>query len=132
MERTLTLSGVTVPRSLSFLSGVGMIVASVMTVDHYFAANFPETIWEGSFCDINAFFNCDSSAFALISQVGGVPLGYFGLIVGALVSLGALFPSESFERSNKAISLLNVIGVVALLLYSVFVLGSLCLLCSGF
>jgi uncharacterized membrane protein len=103
-----------------------------MTIDHYFAANFPETIFEGSFCDINAFFNCDSSAFSNISQLHGVPLGYFGLIVGALVVLGALFPSPAFERSNKSISLLNAVGVVALLCYTIFILGSLCLLCSGF
>jgi uncharacterized membrane protein/protein-disulfide isomerase len=109
-----------------------MIVASAMTIEHYFAANFPETIYEGSFCDLNAFFNCDSSAFSNIAQFWGVPMGYFGLFVGGLLSLGALFPSESFERSNKSISLLNVVGVVALLLYSVFILGSLCLLCSGF
>lgn len=132
MDRSLTLNGITLPRILSFISGVGMIVASAMTIEHYFAANFPETIFEGSFCDINAFFNCDSSAFSEISQIGGVPLGYFGVIVGALVVLGTLFPSPAFERSNKSISLLNVVGVVTLLLYSVLVLGSLCLLCSGF
>lgn len=132
MERSLTLEGVTAPKILSFLSGLGMIVASVMTIDHYFSANFPATIWEGSFCDINAFFNCDSSAFSMISQVGGVPLGYFGVVVGALVALGALFPSAAFERSNKSISLLNVLGVLGLLLFSIFVIGSLCLLCTGF
>jgi uncharacterized membrane protein/thiol-disulfide isomerase/thioredoxin len=132
MDRSLTLNGITLPRILSFVSGVGMIVASAMTIEHYFAANFPETIFEGSFCDINAFFNCDSSAFSEISQIGGVPLGFFGVIVGSLVVLGTLFPSPAFERSNKSISLLNVIGVVTLLLYSVVVLGSLCLLCSGF
>ncbi len=132
MERSLTLNGVTVPRILSFLWGVGMVVASVMTIEHYFAANFPETIFEGSFCDINAFFNCDSSAHDVLSQFGGVPLGYFGVIVGGLVSLGALFPSPDFERTNKSISLLNAVGVITLLLYSVFILGSLCLLCSGF
>ena len=132
MNKSLTLQGVTLPRTLSFISGLGMIVASVMTIEHYFAANFPETIFEGSFCDINAFFNCDSSAFSVISQIGGVPLGFFGLIVGGLVSLGAVFPSEAFERSNKSISLLNVLGVISLLAFSVFVLGSLCLLCSGF
>ncbi len=132
MERSLTLNGVTVPRILSFVSGLGMAVASILTIDHYFSANFPATIWEGSFCDINAFFNCDSSAFSSISQVGGVPLGYFGLVVGGLVMLGSVFPSPRFERSNKSIALLNVLGVVGLLLYSVFVLGSLCLLCSGF
>jgi uncharacterized membrane protein len=132
MDRSLTLNGLTLPRILSFVSGLGMIVASAMTIDHYFAANFPETIFEGSFCDINAFFNCDSSAFSEISQIHGVPLGFFGIIVGALVLLGTLFPSPAFERSNKSISLLNALGVVTLLSYSVFVLGSLCLLCSGF
>ena len=132
MDRTLTLNGLTLPRILSFISGFGMIVASAMTIQHYFAANFPETIFEGSFCDINAFFNCNSSAFSNISQLWGVPLGYFGVFTGGLVSLGALFPSPAFERSNKSISLLNVLGVVGLLAYSVFFLGSLCLLCSGF
>ncbi len=132
MDRSLTLRGITLPRILSFVSGLGMIVASAMTIDHYFAANFPETIFEGSFCDINAFFNCDSSAFSNISQFFGVPLGYFGLIVGGLVSLGALFPSPPFERSNKSIALLNALGVVTLFSYTVFLLGSLCLLCSGY
>ncbi|NNE35717.1 MAG: thioredoxin domain-containing protein [Rhodothermales bacterium] len=62
----------------------------------------------------------------------GIPLGYFGLIVGVLVALGAVFPSAGFERTNRTISILNAVGVITLLLYSVFFLGSLCLLCSGF
>jgi uncharacterized membrane protein len=132
MDRSLTLRGVTGPRVLSFISGLGMMAASALTIRHYFAANFPETIFEGSFCDINSFFNCDSSAYSRISALGGVPLGYFGLFVGGLVSLGAVFPSPAFERSNKSIALLNVLGVVTLLCYTVFILGSLCLLCSGF
>ena len=131
-HRTLTLDGLNLPRVLSFVAGAGMIVASVMTIDHFFRANYPKTIFEGSFCDISAFFNCDSSAFSSISQVMGVPLGFFGAFLGALVILGTVFPSEAFERTNKSLALLNVLGVVALFLYSVFELGSLCLLCSGF
>jgi uncharacterized membrane protein len=119
-------------RSLSFLFGIGMAVFSVLTIEHYYAANYPTSIFEGSFCDISAFFNCDSSAYSEISAIGGVPLGYFGLFIGALVALGAVFPSAAFERTNKTISLVNAIGVVVLLLYSVIGLGSLCLLCSGF
>ena len=130
--RTLTLDGWTAPRVLSFVSGVGMIAASALTIRHFFLANYPATIFTGSFCDISAFFNCDSSAFSAISQVLGVPLGFFGLFLGALVALGAVIPSEAFERTNKALALLNVAGVVGLLLYSVLVMGSLCLLCSGF
>ena len=132
MQQTLTLEGNTWRRALSFLFGLGMIVASIMTIEHYFAANFPESIFEGSFCDINAFFNCDSSAYSVISAIGKVPLGYFGMFVGLLVCIGAILPSEALERTNKAISLVNVVGVVALLLFAVFYLGSLCLLCSGF
>ncbi len=132
MAQTLTLDGVQWRRTLSFLCGLGMMAASILTMRHYFLANFPETIFEGSFCDISAFFNCDSSAFSVISQVMGVPLGFFGMIVGALVALGALFPSESFERTNSFIALWNSIGVLALLAYSVFVMKSLCLLCSGY
>jgi uncharacterized membrane protein len=74
-RRTLTLSGLTVPRVLSFVSGAGMIAASVLTIRHFFLANYPATIFTGSFCDINSFFNCDSSAFSSIAQVMGVPLG---------------------------------------------------------
>ncbi len=132
MSNTLTLEGANWPRALSFVFGAGMIVASIMTIQHYFAANFPESIFEGSFCDINAFFNCDSSAYSVLSQIGGVPLGYFGAFVGALVCVGALLPSDAFERTNKAIALFNVIGVVVLAGFSVFYLGSLCLLCSGY
>jgi len=130
--RTLTLDGLKLPRVLSFIAGSGMIAASVMTMDHFFKANYPKTIFAGSFCDISVFFNCDSSAFSEISQLMGVPLGFFGVIMGLLVVLGAVFPGEAFERTNKSLSLLNVLGVIALFLYSVLHLGSLCLLCSGF
>lgn len=129
---TLTLGGWTIRRVLSFIAGLGMIVASVMTIRHFFMANYPKTIFAGTFCDISAFFNCDSSAFSSISQIMGIPLGFFGMFMGALTVLGTVFPSEAFERTNKSLSLANVAGVVTLFLYSVLHLGSLCLLCSGF
>jgi len=132
MERTLTLDGVRFPRIFSFFSGIGMMAASILTIRHFFLANYPETIFEGSFCDISVFLNCDSSAFSVISEVMGIPIGYFGLIVGVLVALGALFPSKSFERTNTFIAFFNVLGVVGLFIYSVFILGSLCLFCTGF
>ena len=132
MSPSLTLEGWTGKRWLSLLSGGGMVVASYLTIRHFFDANYPESIWEGSFCDISAFFNCDSSAYSNIAAVGGVPIGVFGAIIGGMVVLGALLPSAKLERTNKSLALINGIGVVTLLIYSVFVLGSLCLLCSGF
>jgi uncharacterized membrane protein/protein-disulfide isomerase len=131
-QASLTLPGSGGRRAWSFIAGAGMMAASLATIQHFFQANFPESIFKGSFCDINSFFNCNSSAYSSIAQFGGVPMGYFGLFVGALVVLGSLFPSPAFERTNKSLSLLNGLGVVALLLYSVFVLKSLCLLCGGY
>ena len=112
MERSLTLEGSRWRRFWSFVSGAGMIAASVLTIQHFFMANFPESIFRGSFCDISSFFNCDSSAYSSIAQFRGVPMGYLGLIVGGLVLLGALFPSAAFERTNKSLSLLNALGVI--------------------
>jgi len=132
MHESQTLNGKSWLRILSFIFGLGMMVASVLTIRHFFLANYPTSIYAGSFCDINSFFNCDSSAFSSISQVAGVPLGYFGLILGGLACLGAVFPSASLERTNKTLSLLNVAGVLALFLFSVLYLKSLCLLCSGY
>ena len=109
-----------------------MIAASFLTLQHFYAANFPVSIFEGSFCDISAFFNCNSSAFSKIAHYQGVPLGWPGLALGLLVVVGSLFPSKALERTNKSLSLLNALGVLALLVYSVFWLKSLCLLCSGY
>jgi uncharacterized membrane protein/thiol-disulfide isomerase/thioredoxin len=132
MDKSLTLNGVTWQRILSFVSGLGMAAASVLTVQHFFLANYPESIFEGSFCDITAFFNCDSSAFSSLSQVMGVPIGLFGFIVGALVMLGAVFPSKKFEHTNSFISLVNIAGVIFLFLFSIFINHTLCLLCLGY
>jgi uncharacterized membrane protein/thiol-disulfide isomerase/thioredoxin len=132
MKKEATLNERRWPRVLSFFSGIGMMAASLLTISHYFLANFPESIFEGSFCDISTFLNCDSSAFSAISQVMGIPIGYFGLIIGGLVALGALFPSNRFERTNAFIALVNVLGVLSLFFYAVFVSHSLCLLCIGY
>jgi uncharacterized membrane protein/protein-disulfide isomerase len=130
MQESLTMGGRPGLRLASFASGLGMVAASLVTIHHFFAANYPTSIYEGSVCDINAFFNCDSSAYSVIAQIGGVPLGYFGVVVGALVVLGAVFPSPDFERTNKSIAWVNGIAVVALILFSLLYLGSLCLYCS--
>jgi uncharacterized membrane protein len=120
------------PRVLSVIAGGGMMASSALTIQHYFAANFPESVFQGSFCDISAFFNCSSSAFSVLSAIAGVPLGYFGLMLGGLVVLGALLPSAPLERTNRTLALLNVLGVVGLFLYSVIGTKTLCLLCSGY
>jgi protein-disulfide isomerase/uncharacterized membrane protein len=128
----LTTGGRPGPRLASFVAGLGMAFFSILTIRHFFEANYPDSIFAGSFCDISAFFNCDSSAYSSLSALFDVPLGVPGLVIGALVMLGAVFPSVAFERTNRFVALVNGAGVIALFLLSVFIIGSLCLLCSGY
>jgi uncharacterized membrane protein/protein-disulfide isomerase len=132
MVDSLTLKGAGLRRFWSFVAGAGMIAASVLTIRHFFLANFPESIFQGSFCDLNAFFNCDSSAYSPLAHFQGIPMGYFGLFAGALVVLGVLFPSPSFERTNKFLAFFNALGVVGLFVYTVFFLHTLCLFCAAY
>ncbi|MDD5542437.1 MAG: vitamin K epoxide reductase family protein [Acidobacteriia bacterium] len=130
MQSSLTLRGVTWPRMLSLVAGAGMMVASILTLRHFFEVNYPISIYQGSFCDISAFFNCGSAVSSPIAQILGVPIGLFGLFVGGLVVSGMVFNSAELERTNKTLSLLNLVGVLALLLYSVLWLKTLCPLCT--
>jgi len=129
---SLTLNGWKGPRVASLLIGLGMVGASLLAIHHFFAANFPAAIYAGSVCDLSAFVNCDAAAFAPLAQFGGVPLGYFGLMTGGLVVLGALFASETLERTNLFLATVNVLAVVGLAGYAVFVGSSLCLYCGGY
>jgi hypothetical protein len=79
----LTTVGCSGPRLASFGAGLGMGFFSLLTIDHFFEANYPVSIFAGSFCDISAFFNCDGSAYSRLSAVAGVPLGIPGLAIGA-------------------------------------------------
>jgi protein-disulfide isomerase/uncharacterized membrane protein len=132
MYHSTSISGSMNRRILSFLFALGMMAASYLTIEHFFEANYPESIFKGAFYDISAFLNCDSSAFSSISQIYGIPLGYFGLFLGALVALGAVFPSCKFELTNSFLLFFNTLGVLGLMGYSILVLKSLCLLCTGY
>ena len=114
------------------LSSLGMIIFALLTINHFFAANFPETIFKGSFCDFSAFFNCDSSAYSSLAHFFGVPLGYFGLAAGLFLLLGVIFPSTAMKKTIRTLALVNFLGVIALFLYSLLGQKSLCLLCLGY
>ncbi len=119
-----------VGRTLGFLAGLGMVWASILSIDHFFQANYPTSLYDGGFCDINAFFNCDSSTYSALAQFGGVPMGYFGAFMGLVVMTWALIADGDRARTVRFLHLANAVGVVALFLISVLVLGSLCLICT--
>ena len=131
-KRSLTLNGINAISIIHLIVSILVIVSSYLSLAHFFSANFPTSIYAGSFCDISAFFNCDNSAFSLIAKIFDVPLGYFGIAIGLASLMGIIFPSASFERTNLFLNFFNVLGIVGLIFISVFVLKSVCLLCLAY
>ncbi|TKJ33380.1 hypothetical protein CEE39_03935 [bacterium (candidate division B38) B3_B38] len=131
-EKSLTLRGMNTLSVFHLVTSLLVIFSAFLTLRHFFIANFPTSIYEGSFCDISVFFNCESSAYSSIAQIAGVPLGYFGMAVGMASLMGVVFPSAAFERTNKFINFFNALGVVGLIFISLFIMRSLCLLCAAY
>lgn len=112
--------------------GLGMALFSVLAIHHYFAANYPATMFLGEFYDFSMHCNCDSFDYSELSRIGGVPLGYFGLVAGCLVCLAALFPASALERANRTVCLLNIVGASVLLLVASLDLKALCPLLGAY
>jgi len=117
---------------LNFLSGLGMTGFSILAIHHFFAANYPVAIFQGEFCDFSKHYNCDNFDYSLLSRIDGVPLAYFGLVLGCVVCLGALFQASAWERTNRFLCLLNTIAASGLLLVATLRLEALCLLLTGY
>ncbi len=128
-KRSLTLKGINLISTIHLIVSILVIASSYLSLNHFFKANFPTSIYDGSFCDISTFLNCDSSAFSFIATIFDVPLGYFGIAIGLASLMGILFPSAAFERTNTFLNFFNVVGIVGLIFISLFVLKSICLLC---
>lgn len=119
-------------RILVLLAAIGMAVFSILTMQHYFATNFPAA-GSASICTENTpLLNCAAAASSPIAQFGEVPIGYFGLCVSVLFFLGAIFASDPLDRTNRLIALVNLCGVIGLFFYSLFHVHAICPLCAGY
>jgi protein-disulfide isomerase len=54
------------------------------------------------------------------------------MAVGMAALMGLLFPSAAFERTNKFLNFFNGLGIVGLIVISVFFLKSVCLYCIAY
>ena len=115
MNDGLTL-GRPVRRLASLGAGAGMVLTAAVTVQQFFAARYPATRPASPLCDLLPALRCAGDADAAIAQLGGVPLGLFGVVLGALVVLGAVLPSVALERTNRALALVNAAVMPVLLI----------------
>lgn len=130
-KKTLTLEGMTGRNFFFIINAVAMIATSIYLTTHFYEVLYPEKLGgAASLCNISNIFNCDAATYSKLSNIAGVPISFFGIIVGLLFLFASLMPSENLERTASAISKYNFIGCIALFIFSVGALGSLCPFCT--
>src|SRR5690606_12655301 len=130
-RKSLTLNGMTGLNFLFIMNAVAMIAVSGYLTSHFYNTLYPTQLGAGStLCNVSNFFNCDSATYSWLSNIAGVPISFFGIIIGAIFLISALMPSEALEKTSSALSKFNFIGCVALFFFSIGALGSLCPFCT--
>lgn len=113
-----------------FVLSALMIGFSIYLTGHYFELKFPTGLASGSLCNLNSFFNCDKTTLSAASNIGGVPISLFGIVIGALTMIGLFFKNENYEKTVYFTLMLNMVGCILLFLYSLIGLGGLCPFCT--
>lgn len=113
-----------------FLLSALMIGFSAYLTTHYFALKFPTGLESGSLCNLSSFFNCDKTTLSPASNIAGVPISVFGIMIGIFTMVGLFFKNSEYERTLYCALLVNFVGCVVLFCYSLFVLGGLCPFCT--
>lgn len=130
-KKGLTLNGLSGLNFLFIFNAVAMIGVSIYLTSHFYDVLYPTKLGGAStLCNLSNFFNCDAATYSKLSNIAGVPISFFGIIVGVLFLFASLMPSENLERTASAISKYNFIGCVALFIFSIGALGSLCPFCT--
>lgn len=130
-KKGLTLEGMTGRNFFFIMNSVAMIAVSIYLTTHFYEVLYPEKLGGAStLCNISNLFNCDAATYSKLSNIAGVPISFFGIIVGLLFLFTSLMPSVAMEKTASAISKYNLIGCIALFIFSVASLGSLCPFCT--
>ena len=130
-KKSLTLNGMTGLNFLFILNAIAMIGVSIYLTTHFYDTLYPTKLGgAGSLCNLSNFFNCDAATYSKLSNIGGVPISFFGVVIGVLFIFTSLMPSEAMEKTASAISKYNFIGCVLLFIFSLGALGSLCPFCT--
>ncbi len=130
-KKSLTLEGLTTRNMLFIVNAVAMIAVGLYLTNHFYEVLYPKNLGgSSSLCNISNFFNCDAATYSKLSNISGIPISFFGIVVGLLFLISSLMPSESLEKTSSAVAKYNFIGCIALFIFSLGALGSLCPFCT--
>lgn len=129
-KKTLTLQGMTGKNFLFIINAAAMIGVCIYLTTHFYEVLYPTRLGgAASLCNISNLFNCDAATYSKLSNIAGIPISFFGIIVGLLFLFTSLMPGENLEKTASAVSKYNFIGCILLFIFSLGVLGSLCPFC---
>ena len=130
-KKNLTLDGMTGKNFFFIINAVGIIAVCVYLTTHFYEVLYPTKLGgAGSLCNISDLFNCDAATYSKLSNIAGIPISFFGIIVGIFFVFTSLMPSEAMEKTASALSKYNFIGCITLFIFSIGILGSLCPFCT--
>ncbi len=129
-EKGLTTNGMTGPHTLLIILSMMIIGVSVYLTKHYYDLNFNMSLEKGHLCDINSFWTCDKASKSAASKFFNVPTSVFGLIVGLVLMLGSVVGHKAMEKTTKSVLAINALFCTLLFFYSLFILKSLCPMCT--
>jgi len=130
-QTTLTTNGMTPKNFLFLFFSVLMIFVGLYLNNHYMQTMYPEGIQNSSsLCDISSFFNCDTTTKSMFGNIMGVPTSLFGVILGLLGLITSIGGNKKLEDTTRFVFLINAVICLALFIYSLAALGSLCPMCT--
>jgi protein-disulfide isomerase/uncharacterized membrane protein len=130
-KKTLTLNGMTGINFIFILNAVAIIAVSVYLTTHFYDTLYPTKLGgAASLCNLSNFFNCDAATYSKLSNIAGIPISFFGIIMGLLFLVASIFPSEAMEKTASAFARYNFLGCLGLFIFSLGALGSLCPFCT--
>lgn len=130
-KKGLTLNGLNTPNFIFIFMSLSMIAVSIYLTSHFYDVLYPTKLGAAStLCNLSSVLNCDAATYSKISNIAGVPISFFGIMIGVLFLFSSIMPSAAFEKTASAFAAYNFIGCIALFLFSIIALGSLCPLCT--
>ena len=130
-KKTLTTQGINSQYFLLLILAISGLAVSLYLTGLYMDVKFPQDLGSAaSVCDINKWFNCDSSTLSPVSNIFGLPISALGSLFMLSLIGSCIFPARTWERTNHSLAWLNVAGCVVLFLYTLFFLKSICPFCS--
>ena len=106
-EKSIYKNASSTTHALLILSALLMIGFSIYLTNHYFEVHFPQGLSGSSLCEINSFLSCGAATYSALSNVAGIPISVFGVLIG-FSGIVFLFSDNILINENNFLSALII------------------------